>query len=46
MKRFLIVVIVLALLALGFVLYRSRFSANRLDVDPHARKEIEKARRR
>jgi hypothetical protein len=46
MKRLLLFVIAAAVLVIGFFLYRSHFSANRLQVDPHAREEIEKAKRR
>jgi hypothetical protein len=42
MKRILIWVIAAAVLLIGLVLYRSR-SRPDLNVDPHAREEIEKA---
>jgi hypothetical protein len=45
MKRTLLRLIVAAVLVIAFVLYRSRPGRN-LDVDPHAREEIEKAKRR
>ena len=43
--RKLLWLVVVAALVIGFVLYRSR-SASHLDVDPHAREDIEKAKRR
>jgi hypothetical protein len=45
MKRILIVVVVVAVLVIGFAVYRSR-SRNHLDVTPDARREIERAKRR
>jgi len=45
MKAILIGVIMAILIVLGVVLYRSH-SANRLQVDPNAAKEIEKAKHR
>jgi hypothetical protein len=45
MNRTLLWLIVAAVLVIGFLLYRSR-SGRSLDVDPHAREEIEKAKRR
>jgi hypothetical protein len=45
MNRKLLWLIVAAVLVIGFVLYRSRSGRN-LNVDPHAREEIEKAKRR
>jgi hypothetical protein len=45
MKRILLWVIVIELLLVIFMLYRSRLKSN-LNVDPHAREEIEKAKRR
>jgi hypothetical protein len=47
-KRTLLWVIVVAALLAGFYLYRSRSGRNLrdLNVDPHAREEIEKAKRR
>jgi hypothetical protein len=44
-KRILIWIIVLAVLAIVFVLYRSR-SASRLDVPQDAQREIERAKQR
>jgi hypothetical protein len=44
-KRILLWLIVAALV-IGFVLYLSRTSSNRLNIDPHAAEEIEKAKRR
>jgi hypothetical protein len=48
MKRILLFVIAAAVLVSAFFLYRYRWhiSGNRLQVDPHAREEIEKAKRR
>jgi hypothetical protein len=46
MRWLLLFVIAAAVLAIGFFLYRSHFSGNRLQVDPHAREEIEKAKQR
>jgi hypothetical protein len=46
MKWLLLFVFAAAVLVIGFFLYRSHFSGNRLQVDPHAREEIEKAKRR
>ena len=45
MNRTLLWLVVVAALVIGFVLYRSR-SARNFNVDPHAREEIEKAKRR
>jgi hypothetical protein len=45
MNRTLLWLIVAAVLVIGFLLYRSRSGSN-LDVEPHAREEIEKAKRR
>jgi hypothetical protein len=45
MKTTLIWLIVAAVLVIGFLVYRFR-SAKNLDVDPYARQEIEKAKRR
>ena len=45
MKHVLLWLIVAAALVVGFVLYRSR-SGNKLNVEPHAREVIEKAKRR
>jgi hypothetical protein len=36
----------LALLILGFVVFRYRTGANTLQIDPHASQEIEKAKQR
>jgi hypothetical protein len=36
----------LALLILGFVVYRYRAGVNTLQIDPHAAQEIEKAKQR
>jgi hypothetical protein len=44
-KRILFLVILAAIIAIGFLLYRSRSGAQ-LDVTPDARREIEKAKRR
>jgi len=46
MKWLLVFVIAAAVLAIGLFFYRSHIHANRLQVDPHARQEIEKAKRR
>jgi len=43
-KTFLVSLV--ALVVLGFVLYRACARGRHLDVDPHARQEIEKAKRR
>ena len=45
LKRTLLWLIVLAVLVIGFVLYRSR-TRNRLNVTPDAEREIERAKRR
>jgi hypothetical protein len=45
MKQVLLFVIVVAVLAIGFWLYRSR-SESRLNVAPDAAREIQKAKRR
>ena len=45
MNRTLLWLIVALIFMSSFLFYRSR-SARGLDVDPHARKEIEKAKRR
>jgi hypothetical protein len=45
MNRTLLWLIVAAILMIGLVLYRSRPGRN-LDIDRHAREEIEKAKRR
>ena len=44
MKRTLVWVIALVILLVAYVVYRSR--ANRLNVDPNAAEEIEKAKER
>jgi len=46
MKWLLVFVIVAAVLVIGLLLYRSHAAADRLQVDPHAQQEIEKAKRR
>jgi hypothetical protein len=46
MARILTGLAVAAVLLLSFLLYRSCTSDNRLNVDPHASKEIEKAKQR
>jgi hypothetical protein len=46
MKAKWMVVILFVLLILAFVFYRSRRSEDQLNVDPHARGEIEKAKGR
>jgi hypothetical protein len=45
MNRTVLWLIVAAVLVIGFVLYRSRSGTN-LNVAPHSREEIEKAKRR
>jgi hypothetical protein len=45
MNRNVLWLIVAVVLVIGFLFYRSRSGRN-LDVDPHARQEIEKAKRR
>jgi hypothetical protein len=45
MKRTLLWLIVATVLVTGFLIYRSR-SGRKLDVDPHSRELIEKAKRR
>ena len=45
MQRMLLWLIVAAVLLAGLLLYRSRLGSN-LNVDPHAREVIEKAKRR
>jgi hypothetical protein len=45
-KALMITVLALAVLALSVTFYRSCGARSVLDVDPHARKEIEKARQR
>ena len=46
MKVKLVWMIVALIVVLGFVLYRSRSAKPRLNVEPHAAQEIEKAKRR
>jgi hypothetical protein len=46
MKSKLLWLIVAVAIILGYALYLSRASKSRLDVDPHAAEEIEKAKRR
>jgi hypothetical protein len=45
MRRIWIVVLLALLVALGLALYKSRTSGN-LNVEPHAREQIEKAKQR
>jgi hypothetical protein len=45
LKRF-VLIILMVLLVLVFVLYRSRQASRGLNVDPHAAREIERAKRR
>ena len=45
-KTIVFVMVILAVLTVGYVIYRSRHSSVRLDVDPHASHEIEKAKKR
>jgi hypothetical protein len=45
MKWLLLSVIVAAVLVIGFFLYRNHISGDRLQFDPHAGDEIEKAKR-
>ncbi len=46
MKSKLLWLIVAVAIVLGYVLYLSRASRGRLEIDPHARQEIEKAKHR
>ncbi len=46
MRRALPWLMVVVALILAYVLYSSRPSEPRLNIDPHAREEIEKAKRR
>ena len=46
MRRALPWLIVIVALILAYVLYSSRASQPRLNIDPHAREEIEKAKQR
>jgi len=45
MKRLSILLIAVALLAIAYIAYR-HYSSTDLNVDPHAREEIEKAKQR
>jgi hypothetical protein len=45
MNRTLLWLLVAAIIVIGLLLYRSHFRGNRLQVDPHVREEIEKAKR-
>jgi hypothetical protein len=45
-KTLLLIVIVATLVVVGLFIYRSRNSPNRLNVEPHAGHEIDKAKRR
>lgn len=46
MKPALLLAIAAGALIIALLVYRPHFSGNRLQVDPHAREEIEKAKRR
>jgi len=46
MKVKLVWIIVAVIAVLGFVLYRSQSAKPRLNVEPHAAQEIDKAKRR
>ena len=46
MRRMVLWLIVVVAVILSYVLYSSRASEPRLNIDPHAREEIEKAKRR
>ena len=46
MKRLILLLLLAAVLVLAFFLHRSRTAPDRLDVDPNAALEIEKAKRR
>ena len=46
MRRALLWLIVVAAMILAYLFYSSRPSEPRLNIDPHAREEIEKAKRR
>ena len=46
MKRFVICLLAALALLAAFLVYKSRTAQNRLDVDPHAAHEIDKAKRR
>jgi hypothetical protein len=46
MKPILICLLAALALLTAFLVYRSLTSPNRLDVDPHATREIDKAKRR
>ena len=45
-KTILLIVVVAILVVIGVVIYRSHNSPNRLNVEPHAGHEIDKAKRR
>ena len=45
MRKLLLLLIAVALLAIGYAVYLHYFSTD-LNVDPHSREEIEKAKRR
>lgn len=44
-QKLLLLIVAAAVLIIAFAIYRSRAS-NKLDVEPHAAEEIEKAKRR
>jgi hypothetical protein len=44
-KKFVVLLIVVAIMLIGMIVYRSR-SSRQLNVDPDAAREIEKAKRR
>lgn len=46
MRTIAIIIAAGAILVLGFIWYRSHYSSGKLDVDPHAAHEIEKANRK
>ena len=46
MRKVLIAAVVVAILVIGFFVYRSCGTGKNLNVEPHARKEIEKAKGR
>jgi Flp pilus assembly protein protease CpaA len=45
-KTIVFVIVIVAVLTVGYLIYRSRHSSVRLDVDPHASHEIKKAKKR
>jgi hypothetical protein len=45
-KTILAVALLLVIMIVGFLLYRSQHSSGQLNVEPHAAQEIEKAKRR